>query len=47
VGELYASALDLLATGLVTPVVACGGNDRLREQLEAVPGVVALGGAPT
>lgn len=43
VGELHASALDLLATGLVTPVVACGSNDRLREQLEAVPGVVALG----
>jgi processive 1,2-diacylglycerol beta-glucosyltransferase len=43
VGELYTSALDLLATGLVTPVVACGNNDRLREQLEAVPGVVALG----
>jgi processive 1,2-diacylglycerol beta-glucosyltransferase len=43
VGELFDSALDLLATGLVTPVVACGSNDRLREQLEAVPGVVALG----
>jgi UDP-N-acetylglucosamine:LPS N-acetylglucosamine transferase len=43
VGELYASALDLLGTGLVTPVVACGSNERLREQLEAVPGVIALG----
>lgn len=43
VGELYASALDLLATGLVTPVVACGSNARLRAQLGAVPGVVALG----
>lgn len=43
VGELYDSALDLLATGLVVPVVACGINDRLREQLDAVPGVVALG----
>ncbi len=43
IGELYASALDLLATGLVTPVVACGSNVRLRAQLDAVPGVVALG----
>lgn len=43
VGDLYDSALDLLATGLVTPVVACGSNHRLRERLEGVPGVVALG----
>ena len=43
VGELYASAIDLLATGLVTPVVVCGSNDRLREQLAGTPGVVALG----
>jgi len=43
VGELYASALDLLSTGLVTPVILCGSNDRLREQLDVVPGVVALG----
>ena len=43
VGELYETALDLLATGLVTPVVACGTNTRLREQLLAVPGVIALG----
>jgi UDP-N-acetylglucosamine:LPS N-acetylglucosamine transferase len=43
VGELAASALDILATGLMTPVVACGTNDRLRGQLERVPGVLALG----
>lgn len=43
VGDLHDTALDLLATGLVTPVVACGTNDRLREQLDAVPGVVTLG----
>lgn len=43
VGELRDSALDLLATGLVTPVVACGTNERLRQQLDDVPGVVALG----
>ena len=43
VGDLEASAIDLLATGLVTPVVACGTNDRLRQRLDAVPGVIALG----
>ncbi|GAA1929687.1 MGDG synthase family glycosyltransferase [Nocardioides marmoribigeumensis] len=43
IGDLHRSALDLLATGLVTPVVACGTNDRLREQVAAEPGVVALG----
>lgn len=43
VGELNGSALDVLSTGLMTPVVACGSNDRLREQLGAQPGVVALG----
>lgn len=43
VGELAASALDVLATGLMTPVVACGTNDRLRMQLDHVPGLVALG----
>jgi processive 1,2-diacylglycerol beta-glucosyltransferase len=43
VGELDATARDVLATGLMTPVVACGTNDRLREHLDAQPGVVALG----
>jgi processive 1,2-diacylglycerol beta-glucosyltransferase len=43
VGDLRASALDVLATGVMTPVVACGTNDRLRDQLSATPGVVALG----
>ena len=43
VGDLAASALDVLRTGLMTPVVACGTNRRLREHLETVPGVVALG----
>ena len=43
VGELGLSALDLLATGLVTPVVACGTNEHLRQQVDALPGVVALG----
>ncbi|WP_230486616.1 MGDG synthase family glycosyltransferase [Nocardioides anomalus] len=43
VGDLHQTAEDLLATGLVTPVVACGSNDRLRAQLRDVPGIVALG----
>lgn len=43
VGELEGAATDLLATGLVTPVVACGHNEALRARLRAVPGVVALG----
>ena len=43
VGQLEASAQDVLATGLMTPVVACGTNHRLREHLATVPGVVALG----
>ena len=43
IGDLHQSALDLLATGLVTPVVACGSNTRLREQVAAEPGLVALG----
>ena len=43
VGDLHATALDVLTTGLMTPVVACGTNVRLRDQLDAVPGVVALG----
>jgi UDP-N-acetylglucosamine:LPS N-acetylglucosamine transferase len=42
VGDLLPSALDLLATGLVAPVVACGGNERLRQQVEEA-GLVALG----
>jgi processive 1,2-diacylglycerol beta-glucosyltransferase len=43
VGELADAALDVLATGVMTPVVACGTNQRLHDQLAAVPGVVALG----
>lgn len=43
VGELEASALDVLAAGIMTPVVACGTNARLRAQLDQVPGVVAIG----
>jgi UDP-N-acetylglucosamine:LPS N-acetylglucosamine transferase len=43
IGDLQASALDILATGLMTPVVACGTNRHLRTHLASVPGVVALG----
>ena len=43
IGELEQSARDVLATGLMTPVVACGHNSRLREHLASVPGVLALG----
>lgn len=43
IGELEQSARNILATGLMTPVVACGSNVELRRRLELVPGVVALG----
>lgn len=43
IGELEQSARNILATGLMTPVVACGSNSELRRRLELVPGVVALG----
>lgn len=43
VGDLEGSALDVLETGLMTPVVLCGSNERLRLRLEALPGIVALG----
>jgi len=33
VGEVAESAMDLAATGLVTPVTVCGRNERLRERL--------------
>lgn len=43
IGELEASAKDILASGLMTPVVACGRNEQLRERLSKIPGIVALG----
>ncbi|MGZ4455194.1 MAG: MGDG synthase family glycosyltransferase [Nocardioides sp.] len=43
IGELTATAQDVLATGLAVPVVVCGHNAGLRQRLEQVPGVVALG----
>jgi UDP-N-acetylglucosamine:LPS N-acetylglucosamine transferase len=41
VGEIASAAADLAATGLVTPVVACGHNEALRRQLSG--DTVALG----
>jgi UDP-N-acetylglucosamine:LPS N-acetylglucosamine transferase len=41
VGEIAEAAADLAATGLVVPVVACGRNEVLRQQLSA-RGVIAL-----
>ncbi|GGL86726.1 hypothetical protein GCM10010129_33130 [Streptomyces fumigatiscleroticus] len=38
-----AATARLLADGGFLPVVLCGGNDRLRRELSAVPGVLALG----
>jgi len=43
VGELEAAAHDVLATGVMTPVVACGTNEQLRARLAQQPGTVALG----
>lgn len=43
IGELEESARDILATGVMTPVVLCGSDTRLRDRLARVPGVVALG----
>lgn len=43
VGDLEASARDVLAGAVMTPVVACGRNERLRHHLATIPGVVALG----
>ncbi|GAW50972.1 putative uncharacterized protein [Nocardioides sp. PD653] len=43
VGDLEAAAVDIAATGLARPVVACGHNDALRRRLELRPGIIALG----
>lgn len=43
VGDLEATARDLLAIPGVVPVVLCGRNTVLRERLSAIPGVRALG----
>lgn len=43
VGEVEESAEDIAATGLATPVIACGGNHALRARLEASGAGVAMG----
>lgn len=43
IGQLHETANDVLASGLMTPVVACGSNHRLRRRVARVPGAVALG----
>ncbi|ABL81065.1 MULTISPECIES: glycosyltransferase [unclassified Nocardioides] len=42
-GQLAATARDILEDGQMTPVVLCGTDDRLRRRLARIPGVVALG----
>lgn len=42
-GDLERSARDVLATGLMTPVVLCGTDTRLQRRLARIRGVVALG----
>jgi processive 1,2-diacylglycerol beta-glucosyltransferase len=42
IGDLLPTTVEVAAAGLV-PVVLCGCNDRLRRQIESVPGAVALG----
>lgn len=43
IGELAATAADVVASGLAVPVVVCGHNEALRARLSRVEGVVALG----
>jgi processive 1,2-diacylglycerol beta-glucosyltransferase len=43
IGQLFGSAADLAATGLVTPVVLCGTNKRLLARVRRHPGMIGLG----
>ncbi|MEV6926480.1 glycosyltransferase, partial [Dactylosporangium sp. NPDC051485] len=43
IGQVERAALDIAATGLAVPVVACGRNDALRRRLDRSGRVVALG----
>ena len=43
IGALIKTARDLLETGPVTPVVLCGSNRRLLDQVRRQPGMVGLG----
>jgi processive 1,2-diacylglycerol beta-glucosyltransferase len=43
IGQLFESACDLAATGLVTPVVLCGTNRRLLAKVDRHPSMLGLG----
>lgn len=43
VGEVAATAREILETGVASPVVVCGYNESLRRRLDGESGVVALG----
>lgn len=42
-GDLEQAARDIANTGVMTPIVLCGTDARLRRRLDRIPGVVALG----
>lgn len=43
IGRLYRAAIDLAATGVVTPVVLCGTNTQLLERVRRHPRMIGLG----
>jgi processive 1,2-diacylglycerol beta-glucosyltransferase len=43
IGELEQAARDIVDSGVMTPVVACGHNDALLKKLCRIPGAFALG----
>jgi UDP-N-acetylglucosamine:LPS N-acetylglucosamine transferase len=43
VGDVEATARELIASGVAVPVVICGRNADLRNRLSEVPGLVAIG----
>jgi processive 1,2-diacylglycerol beta-glucosyltransferase len=43
IGDLYRSAVDLAATGVITPVVLCGKNEGLLERVRRHPDLIGLG----
>jgi UDP-N-acetylglucosamine:LPS N-acetylglucosamine transferase len=47
IGQLFESACDLAATGLVTPVVLCGTNTRLLARVRRHPALIGLGWVST
>lgn len=47
VGDVEATARELIASGIAVPVVVCGRNADLQQRLAALPGVVAIGWTDT